>query len=124
MLLYRLTFEKETPYVAIESTLPLPVQSQIVITLPLREFCIVGVKLPVVLPKEPFAYYNVINNTVDIEVKQDKENTENMETNEKTISIPDGWEFDRIDDGGNVVLKEKKKELPNTWLKCLRSSTT
>ena len=32
----------------------------------------------------------------------------------------DSMKDDRIDDGGNVVLKEKKKELPNTWLKCLR----
>ena len=43
-----------------------------------------------------------------------------METNFKTITIPDGWEFDRIDDSGNIVLKEKKTELPKTWLKCLR----
>ena len=43
-----------------------------------------------------------------------------MEANEKTITIPEGWEFDRIDENGNIVLKEKKKELPKTWLKCLR----
>ena len=43
-----------------------------------------------------------------------------MEANEKTMPVPDGWEFDRIDDGGNIVLKEKKKELPKTWLGCLR----
>lgn len=42
-----------------------------------------------------------------------------METNEKTITIPDGWEFDRIDESGNIVLKAKKEELPKTWLKCL-----
>ena len=79
-----------------------------------------GVANPIVLPKEPFADYNAINDTVDIEVKQDKENTEDMETNEKTITIPDGWEFDRIDGNGNIVLKEKKTELPKTWLKCLK----
>lgn len=45
--------------------------------------------------------------------------TEDMETNEKTITIPDGWEFDRID-GDNIVLK-KKKELPKTWHGCLRT---
>ena len=50
-----------------------------------------------------------------------KENTEDMETNFKTMPIPDGWEFDRIDDSGNIVLKEKKKELPKTWLKCLHT---
>ena len=43
-----------------------------------------------------------------------------METKEKTMPVPDGWEFDRIDDSGNIVLKEKKKELPKTWLKCLK----
>ena len=80
-----------------------------------------GVTTPVVLPKEPFAYYNAINNTVDIEVKQQNKNTENMETNEKTMPIPEGWEFDHLDERGNIVLKEKKKELPKTWLKCLCS---
>ena len=44
-----------------------------------------------------------------------------MEANEKTMPVPDGWEFDRIDDSGNIVLKEKKTELPKTWLKCLAS---
>lgn len=78
-----------------------------------------GVKFPVVLSKEPFAYYNAVNNTVDIEVKQ--QNKEDMETNEKTITVPDGWEFDHLDERGNIVLKEKKKELPKTWLKCLHS---
>ena len=48
------------------------------------------------------------------------ENKEDMETNEKTMPVPDGWEFDRIDVNGNIVLKEKKKELPKTWLECLR----
>ena len=41
-----------------------------------------------------------------------------MEVNEKTMPVPDGWEFDRIDDSGNIVLKEKKKELPKTFDKC------
>lgn len=59
----------------------------------------------------------VLEVTVDIEVKQDKENTDDMETNEKTMPFPDGWEFDRIDENGNIILKEKG--LPNTWLKCL-----
>ena len=79
-----------------------------------------GVKFPVALTEKRFINCNEINNTVDIEVKQDKENTEDMETNEKTMPVPDGWEFDRIDESGNIVLKEKKKELPKTWLKCLK----
>ena len=79
-----------------------------------------GVTTPVVLPKEPLAYYNAINNTVDIEVKQQNKNKEDMETNEKTITVPEGWEFDHLDERGNIVLKEKKKYLPKTWLKCLK----
>lgn len=77
-----------------------------------------GVTTPVVLPKEPFAYYNAINNTVDIEVKQQNKNEEDMETNEKTMPVPEGWEFDHLDERGNIVLK-KKKELPKTWTECL-----
>ena len=80
-----------------------------------------GVKFPVALTEKRFINCNEINNTVDIEVKQDKENTEDMETKHKTMPIPEGWEFDRIDESGNIVLKEKKTELPKTWLKCLAS---
>lgn len=109
-----------------------------------------GVTPPVILPKEPYAQYNPISNTVDIEVKQEPQNTEHMETNThktstdpirpispisptpptkptapatptKTIPIPDGWEFDHLDERGNIVLKKKKIELPKTWLKCLYS---
>lgn len=79
----------------------------------------IGVTNPVALPGEPFAYYNAFNNTVDIEVKQQNQNTEDMETNEKTMPVPEGWEFDCVDECGNIVLKVKKKELPMTWLKCL-----
>ena len=43
-----------------------------------------------------------------------------MEANEKTMTVPDGWEFDRIDENGNIVLKEKKIELPKTWKECLK----
>ena len=80
----------------------------------------VGVIFPVALTEKRFINCNEINNTIDIEVKQDKENTEDMEVNEKTMPVPDGWEFDRIDESGNIVLKEKKKELPKTWLGCLK----
>ena len=79
-----------------------------------------GIKSPFVLPREPYACFNLINSTIDIEVKQQNKNTEDMETNEKTMPVPEGWEFDRIDDNGNIVLKEKKKELPKTWLGCLK----
>ena len=79
-----------------------------------------GVKFPVALTEKRFINCNEINNTIDIEVKQDKENTEDMEVNEKTMPVPDGWEFDRIDESGNIVLKEKKKELPKTWEECLK----
>ena len=80
-----------------------------------------GITSPFFLPREPYHCFNLNNSTIDIEVKQDKENKEDMEANEKTISIPDGWEFDHLDECGNIVLKEKKKELPKTWLKCLYS---
>lgn len=80
-----------------------------------------GITSPFFLPREPYHCFNLNNSTIDIEVKQDKENKEDMEVNEKTMPVPDGWEFDRIDESGNIVLKEKKKELPKTWLKCLHS---
>ena len=79
-----------------------------------------GIKSPFVLPREPYHCFNLNNSTIDIEVKQDKENTEDMEVNEKTMPVPEGWEFGRIDDSGNIVLKEKKTELPKTWLGCLK----
>ena len=77
-----------------------------------------GITSPFFLPREPYACFNLSDNTIDIEVKQNKQNTEYMETNEKTMPVPDGWEFDRIDECGNIVLKEKKKELPKTFDKC------
>lgn len=81
------------------------------------------VSIPVELSKDPSApwmSYNLIDNLLYIEVKQQNPNTEDMEANEKTMPIPDGWEFDRIDECGNIVLKKKKKELPKTWLGCLK----
>ena len=79
-----------------------------------------GVKFPVALTEKRFINCNEINNTIDIEVKQQNPNTEDMEAKEKTMPVPDGWEFDRIDESGNIVLKEKKKELPETWEECLK----
>ena len=82
------------------------------------------VSTPVELSKDPSApwmSYNFIDNLLYIEVKQDKENTEDMEANEKTMPVPDGWEFDHLDERGNIVLKKKKKELPNMWFECLRT---
>lgn len=48
-----------------------------------------GVKFPVALTEKRFINCNEINNTIDIEVKQDKPNIEDMETNEKTMLVPD-----------------------------------
>lgn len=79
-----------------------------------------GITSPFFLPREPYHCFNLNNSTIDIEVKQQNKNTEDMETNEKTMPFPDGWEFDHLDERGNIVLKEKKKELPKTWLKCLK----
>ena len=78
-----------------------------------------GMKFPVILPEGLYAHCNTF--AVDIEVKQDKPNIEDMETKEKTMLVPDGWEFDRIDESGNIVLKEKKEELPNTWNGCIKA---
>ena len=80
------------------------------------------VSIPVELSKDPSApwmSYNLIDNLLYIEVKQQNPNTGDMETKEKTMPVPDGWEFDHLDERGNIVLKEKKKELPKTWLECL-----
>ena len=35
----------------------------------------------------------------------------------KEIILPEGWEVDEVEDG-KIVLKEKKKELPETWEEC------
>ena len=39
-----------------------------------------------------------------------------MET--KEIIIPQGWEIDEVR-GNKIILMESKKELPNTWEKCI-----
>lgn len=36
---------------------------------------------------------------------------------QKKITIPKGWEIDKIE-GNIITFKESKKELPNTWKKC------
>ena len=41
-----------------------------------------------------------------------------MKEETKTIEIPEGWEFDKVNDG-KIFLKEKKKELPMDWCNCL-----
>lgn len=37
--------------------------------------------------------------------------------NTKEIVLPEGWEVDKIENG-KIVLKESKKELPDTWEEC------
>lgn len=37
--------------------------------------------------------------------------------NTKEIVLPEGWEVDKIENG-KIILKESKKELPNTWEEC------
>lgn len=35
----------------------------------------------------------------------------------RKLTIPDGYEFDRVE-GGEVILKKKEVELPKTWSDC------
>lgn len=44
-----------------------------------------------------------------------EKNIKDMET--KEITLPKGWEVDKIENG-KIVLKESKKELPKTWKEC------
>lgn len=37
----------------------------------------------------------------------------------KKLTIPDGYEFDRVE-GGEVILKKKEAVLPKTWHECHR----
>lgn len=41
-----------------------------------------------------------------------------MKPERKKITIPDGWEFDRLENG-EIILKTKNPSLPNTWEECL-----
>ena len=43
-----------------------------------------------------------------------------MKEETKTIEIPDGYEFDRVDDG-EVILKKKEVVLPKNYTECLDS---
>lgn len=45
-----------------------------------------------------------------------EENINDMGT--KEIIIPQGWEIDEVR-GNKIILMESKKELPNTWEKCI-----
>lgn len=42
-----------------------------------------------------------------------------MEPERKKITIPEGWEFDRLEKG-EIILKAKKPTLPYTWDGCMR----
>lgn len=41
-----------------------------------------------------------------------------MEPERKKLTIPEGWEFDRLENG-EIILKTKKPSLPTTWEECL-----
>ena len=41
-----------------------------------------------------------------------------MEPERKKLTIPEGWEFDKLENG-EVILKSKKSEFPDTWEECL-----
>ena len=64
-----------------------------------------GVKFPVALTEKRFINCNEINNTVDIEVKQDKQNKEDMEDLDK-IKVRDYTKVEELN-----VMEEKKLNL-------------
>lgn len=41
-----------------------------------------------------------------------------MKPERKKLTIPEGWEFDRLENG-EIILKTKKPTLPTTWEECL-----
>lgn len=41
-----------------------------------------------------------------------------MEKETKKIVLPDGWEIDKVE-GNEIILKESKTVLPNTWEGCI-----
>ena len=41
-----------------------------------------------------------------------------MKPERKKLTIPNGWEFDRLENG-EIILKTKKPSLPTTWEECL-----
>ena len=43
-----------------------------------------------------------------------------MGKEEKRLSIPEGYEFDRVENG-KVILKKKETVLPKTWEECISS---
>ena len=42
-----------------------------------------------------------------------------MEPERKKLTIPEGWEFDKLENG-EIILKAKEPMLPGTWEECLR----
>lgn len=43
-----------------------------------------------------------------------------MKEETKTIKIPDGYEFDRVEEG-KVIFNKVEKGLPNTWKRCVQT---
>ena len=43
-----------------------------------------------------------------------------MEEETRTIKIPDGYEFDRVEEG-KVIFNKVDKGLPNTWKRCMKT---
>ena len=42
-----------------------------------------------------------------------------MKSERKKLTIPEGWEFDKLENG-EIILKTKEPTLPNTWEDCMR----
>lgn len=42
-----------------------------------------------------------------------------MEPERKKLTIPEGWEFDKLENG-EIILKTKEPMLPGTWEECMR----
>ena len=63
----------------------------------------------------------IIFRDITDESKENKHKTvkfKYMEPERKKITIPEGWEFDRLENG-EIILKTKKPSLPTTWEECL-----
>ena len=76
---------------------------------------------PPVVPKGVFYVYgdrHRINSAIDLLVEQEIEDKCKDMKEIKKLAIPDGYEFDRVGNG-EVILKKKEQEFPDTWEECL-----
>lgn len=65
---------------------------------------------------------NIIYREVTDAIKETKHKTikfNYMEPERKKLTIPDGWEFDKLENG-EIILKTKEPTLPDTWEDCMR----